>query len=153
MITLLTIMILACSIVAFGLFIFMMRFAVKTEVVVTTAMLTLLAAAGLFSWAILSAAEEPLPQWSDVAYICAILMFPLLIIMFVQRSTAQSFIITSLKGRIIVFGPLLGQLLTHFLLPDEFSRFTASTSQSTALFKQIKRKRIDFYLCTLFINI
>ena len=117
-------MILACSLIALGLFIFMMRFAVKTEVVVTTAMLTLLASAGLFSWAILSAAENPLPQWSNVAYLCAILMFPLLIILFVQRSTAESIIITSFKGRIMVFGPLLGQILTHFLLPENIVQFT-----------------------------
>jgi len=124
MITLLTVLILACFVVALGLFIFMMRFAVKTEVVVTTAMLTLLVAAGLFSWAVLSAAEEPLPHWSNVAYLCAILMFPLLIILFVQRSTAESVIITSLKGRAMVFGPLLGQILAHYVLPDDMAQFS-----------------------------
>ena len=49
-------------------------------------------------------------------------MFPLLIILFIQRSSA-SFTMT-LKGRMMIFGPLLGQLVTHFALPDEFSRFT-----------------------------
>lgn len=117
-------MILTCFIVALGLFIFMMRFAVKTEVVITTAMLTLLAAVGLFSWAILSAAETEVPLWSNLAYLCAILMFPLLIILFIQRSTAESLLITNFKGRIMVFGPLLGQLLTHFLLSENASRFT-----------------------------
>ena len=124
MITLFTVLILACFIVALGLFIFMMRFAVKTEVVVTTAMLTLLSAAGLFSWAILSAAETEVPQWSSIAYLSAILMFPILIILFIQRSTAESVLITGFRGRIMVFGPLLGQLLTHFLLPVDASRFT-----------------------------
>jgi len=168
MITLLTIMILACSIVAFGLFIFMMRFAVKTEVVITTAMLTLLAAAGLFSWAILSAAETQLPQWSDIAYLSAILMFPLLIILFIQRSTAQSLIITSMKGRVMVFGPLLGQLLTHFLLPEEVSRFTdflffmvwlvLSFIVWNMLFKRmqetasdIRKKQLEFMLASFFV--
>ncbi len=161
---------LACFIVALGLFIFMMRFAVKTEVVVTTALLTLLAAAGLFSWAILSAAETQLPQWSDIAYLCAILMFPLLIILFIQRSTAESFIITSMKGRMMVFGPLLGQLLTHFLLPEDFSRFTdfmfftfwlaLSFIVWNMLFKRmqetasdIRKKQLEFMLASFFVVI
>ncbi len=161
---------LACFIVALGLFIFMMRFAVKTEVVVTTALLTLLAAAGLFSWAILSAAETALPQWSDIAYLCAILMFPLLIILFIQRSTAQSLIITSMKGRIMVFGPLLGQLVTHFLLPEDVSRFTdfmffifwlaLSFIVWNMLFKRmqetasdIRKKQLEFMLASFFVVI
>ena len=170
MITLFTIIMLACFIVALGLFIFMMRFAVKTEVVVTTAMLTLVAAAGLFSWAILSAAETALPQWSDIAYLCAILMFPLLIILFIQRSTAQSLIITSMKGRIMVFGPLLGQLLTHFLLSEDISRFTdfiffmvwlaLSFMVWNQLFKRmqetssdIRKKQLEFMLASFFVVI
>ena len=148
----------------------MMRFAVKTEVVVTTAILTLLAAAGLFSWAILSAAETQLPQWSDIAYLCAILMFPLLIILFIQRSTAQSLIITSMKGRIMVFGPLLGQLITHFLLPEDISRLTdfvffmvwltLSFIVWNMLYKRmletdsdIRRKQLEFMLASFFVVI
>ena len=168
MITLFTIILLACFIIALGLFIFMMRFAVKTEVVVTTAMLTLLSAAGMFSWAILSAAETQLPQWSDIAYLCAILMFPLLIILFIQRSTAQSLIITSMKGRILVFGPLVGQLLSHFLLSENISRFidsmffifwlALSFIVWNMLFKRmletesdIRKKQLEFMLASFFV--
>ncbi len=168
MINLLTIMILACFVVALGLFIFMMRFAVKTEVVVTTAILTLLASIGLFSWSLLSAAESTLQLWTDIAYLCAILMFPLLIILFVQRSTAQSIIITSLKGRIMVFGPLLAQLFTHFLLPEDVSRFTdfmffifwlaLSFIVWNLLFKrmqetasEIRKKQLEFMLASFFV--
>ena len=124
MITLLTILILACSVVALGLFIFMMRFTVKTEVVITTSLLALLSAVGMFSWSLLSAAESELLLWINVAYLCSILMFPILLVLFIQRSTAESVIVTSLKGRILVFGPLMGQLVTHFLLPEDVSRFT-----------------------------
>jgi hypothetical protein len=122
---LLTFLILASAVIALGLFIFMIRFAVKTEVVVTTAMLTLVTSVGLFSWAMLSMLDgAAMKPWMDLAYLCAILMFPLLIILFLQRSSSEYFFLMTIKGRIIVFGPLLAELIAHFLLPGDLRRFS-----------------------------
>jgi len=123
---LLTILILACSIISLGLFIFMMRFAVKTEVTITTALLTLITATGLFSWAMLSAIGETGDStvWMELAYMCAILMFPLLITLFIQRSSADYFLLRTVKGRIMIFGPLMAELVVHFIFPEELQRFT-----------------------------
>jgi hypothetical protein len=169
MLGLLTILILACSLISLGLFIFMMRFAVKTEVVITTALFTLLTAIGLFAWAMLTLVESDsgLFLWNNVAYLCAILMFPLLIILFVQRSSAGDSLITSVFGRLIVFGPLLGQLFAHYLLPEELSKFTdfiffmvwlaISFLVWSRLFSrmqesssEIRKNQIDFMLASFF---
>ncbi|MFO7618994.1 MAG: hypothetical protein R6W91_05000 [Thermoplasmata archaeon] len=125
MLNLLTILILGCAITTLGLFVFIIRFAVKTEVVITTAILALVTAAGLFSWAMLSAAGEAgnTALWTNMAYMSAILMFPLLIILFIQRSSADYFLLMTAKGRVMVFGPLIAQLLAHFLFPDDARRF------------------------------
>jgi hypothetical protein len=169
MLGLLTILILACSIISLGLFIFMMRFAVKTEVTITTAILALITSTGLFSWAMLSALEDTGdPElWMELAYMCAILMFPLLIILFIQRSSADYFLLRTMKGRVMVFGPLMAQIMVHFLFPEELKRFTdflflvvwllisflvwnhlyASMQKSSS---DIRRNQIEFMLTSFF---
>lgn len=166
---LLTILILACSIISLGLFIFMMRFAVKTEVTITTAILTLITALGLFSWAMLSALGENRDPtvWMEFSYICAILMFPLLITLFIQRSSADYFLLRTVKGRIMVFGPLMAELFVHFLFPEDMQRFTdfiflivwllisflvwkhlyTSMEKSSS---EIRKNQIEFMLTSLF---
>lgn len=125
MFSLLTLLALACSVFALGLFIFTVRFAVRTEVTITTALLALVTAAGLFSWAVLSAAGgEDSGIWLEMAYICSILMFPILITLFIQRSSADYFLLLTTKGRVMVFGPLLAQLAAHFLMPEDWQRFS-----------------------------
>lgn len=169
MLTLLTILTLACAVAALGLFIFMMRFAVRTEVVLTTSLLTLLAAAGMFSWAMLSTLgaghEEGL--WLQMSYVCAMLMFPLLIILFLQRSSADYFLLRTPKGRALVFGPLIAQVLVHFLLPagaQQFADFVFLTVWiviSFAVWKHlyasmqrsssdIRREQLEFMLTSFF---
>ncbi|MBU4071660.1 MAG: hypothetical protein KJ773_05760 [Candidatus Thermoplasmatota archaeon] len=126
MLNLLTVLILACAITTLGLFIFVIRFAVKTEVVITTSILALVTSVGLFSWAMLSTMGDVGNQkpWLDLAYLCAILMFPLLIILFLQRSSSDYFVLMTVKGRVMVFGPLMAELIAHFLLPEDLRRFS-----------------------------
>ncbi len=166
MITLLTLLILASSILALGLFIFMMRFAVKTEVVITTALLTLVTSLGLFSWALLSMAHTSLEQWSDMAYLCALLMFPLVIILFNQRSSAT--FAMNLKYRIIIFGPLLGQIVTHYALAGDLSKYSDFIffmlwlgisflvwnrlfTRMQAAASDIRREQLEFMLSSFFV--
>jgi len=120
---LLTLLTLACFLVCLGLFVFIMRFAVRTEVTVTTALLSLIISAGLFAWAMLSVAGKS-HLWEELAYMCALLMFPVLIILFVQRSGSDYFLLRTDKGRVIVFGPLLAQLAVHYALSEDVQRFT-----------------------------
>ncbi len=51
-------------------------------------------------------------------------MFPLLIILFLQRSSSDYFFLMTMKGRVIVFGPLLAELVVHFLFTSDIKRFT-----------------------------
>ncbi|MDD4308358.1 MAG: hypothetical protein PHU53_06085 [Thermoplasmata archaeon] len=168
MFSLLTLLALACSLFALGLFIFTVRFAVRTEVTITTALLALVTAVGLFSWAVLSAAGgEDSGLWLEMAYICSILMFPILITLFIQRSSADYFLLLTTKGRVMVFGPLLAQLAAHFLMPEQWQRFSdfiflavwlsisflvwnhlyASMQKSSS---DIRKNQIDFMLTSLF---
>jgi hypothetical protein len=166
MLTLLTLITLACAVAALGLFVFMLRFAVRTEVVVTTSMLALLAAVGMFSWAMMSAAKAPGP-WQQLSYICAMLMFPILIILFLQRSSADYFLLRTPMGRAMVFGPLLAQVLAHYALPEDARRLTdfvflavwlvisfavwkrlyASMQRSSS---DIRREQLEFMLTSFF---
>ena len=169
MLSLLTVIILASSVMALGLFIFMMRFAVKTEVTVTTALLTVVSAVGLFSWAMLSATGESGTDsvWMQASYMCAILMFPILVTLFIQRSSADYFLLRTVKGRVMIFGPLLAELVVHFTFPEGMMRFTdfvflvvwlaisflvwkhlyASMLKSSS---DIRRNQIEFMLASFF---
>ena len=55
MLSLLSLILLFCSLISLGLFIFILRFAVKTEMVITTTIFTFIVTIGLFSWTMLSA--------------------------------------------------------------------------------------------------
>ncbi len=163
---LLTLLTLACFLVCLGLFVFIMRFAVRTEVTVTTALLSLIISAGLFAWAMLSVAGKSHP-WEELAYMCALLMFPVLIILFVQRSGSDYFLLRTDKGRVIVFGPLLAQLAVHYALSEDVQRFTdfvfllvwilisfvvwrrlyASMRKSSS---RIRREQLEFMLMSFF---
>lgn len=166
MLTWLTVVTLACSLVCLGLFVFMMRFAVRTEVTLTTALLALIASAGLFAWAMLSAAGGSV-FWEEIAYISAMLMFPVLITLFIQRSSVDYFLLSTVKGRVMVFGPLLAQLAAHYLMSGDMQRFTdflflavwllisflvwkhlyASMSKSSS---GIRREQLEFMLASFF---
>jgi len=146
--------------------VFMMRFAVRTEVTLTTALLALITSTGLFAWTMLSAAGDSV-FWEEIAYISAMLMFPILITLFIQRSSADYFLLRTAKGRAMVFGPLLAQLAVHYLLSPEAHRFTdflflavwllisflvwkhlyASMSKSSS---GIRREQLEFMLTSFF---
>jgi hypothetical protein len=98
---------------------------------------------------------------------CAILMFPLLITLFIQRSSADYFLLRTMKGRVMVFGPLMAQMTVHFLFPEELKRFTdfifltvwllisflvwnhlyASMQKSSS---EIRKNQIEFMLTSFF---
>lgn len=122
----LTALLLICSLVSLALFIFIMRFAVKTEMVITASMFTLLVAVGMLSWAMQTALTDEirLEMWSNVGYLCGILMFPLLIFLFVQRAGSNSFLVTTFHGRMLIFIPFTVQILAHYLLPEDIAQFS-----------------------------
>jgi len=120
----LSLILLFCSLVSLALFIFILRFAVKTEMVITTTIFTFIVTAGLFSWTMLSASGAYVDLWYRVAYLCAILMFPILIILFLQRAGSTSFLVTKASGRAILFGPFVAQLLAHYLLPEDLAELS-----------------------------
>jgi hypothetical protein len=122
----LTIILLICSIVSLALFLFIIRFAARTEIMLTNALFALLITVGLFSWAMMASSSEhdQVYLWYNLAYLCAILMFPLLTYMFVQRSGSTSFLVTTMKGMAALFSPLAAQLFLHYLLSEEQARFS-----------------------------
>ena len=119
------ILLLFCSFIALVHFIFILKYSVLTELVYTTAFFTLLMSIGLFSWAMMSALHgtESFALWMNISFLCALLAFPVLIYLFLQRAGSQSFIVTRTRGRVILFIPLIVQLVTHYLLPSGASKF------------------------------
>jgi len=126
MIDWLTTLLLICSMISLALFFFIVRFAVKTEMVVTAGLFTLIISVGVFSWAMQTFFEDEglLNLWYNVGYLCGILMFPLLIFLFLQRAGSTSFLVTTVHGRMIVFVPFVIQILAHYLLHEDSSRFS-----------------------------
>ena len=116
MIDWLTALLLICSMVSLALFIFIVRFAVKTEMVVTASVFALIITVGIFSWAMQThfESEDQLNLWSNVGYLCGILMFPLLIFLFLQRAGSSSFLVTTIHGRMVIFVPFVVQILAHY---------------------------------------
>ncbi len=102
-----------------------MKYAVKTELVATTAFFILLMSIGLFSWAMMTTLQgtQGYDPWLNISYLCSLIAFPLLIYIFIQRADSQSFVVTEVKGRVLLFFPVMVQLFTHYLLPDGPSRF------------------------------
>lgn len=124
MLSLLSLILLFCSLVSLALFIFIIRFAVKTEMVITTTIFTFIVTVGLFSWTMLSASGAYIELWYRVAYLCAILMFPILIILFLQRAGSTSFLVVKASGRAMLFSPFVVQLLAHYLLPEDLAELS-----------------------------
>lgn len=168
----LTIILLICSIVSLALFLFIIRFAARTEMMLTNALFALLITVGLFSWAMMASSSDPdqIFLWYNLAYLCAILMFPLLTYIFAQRSGSTSFIVTTMKGRAVLFSPLAAQLVAHYLLTEEQARFSDfvflmvwlvvilvvwkrlyAKMQETS--SKIKRTQMEFMLSSFFVVI
>ncbi len=119
------ILLVFCSFIALAHFVFIVKYAVRTELVISTAFFILLMAIGLFSWAMMttlrgSGGYDP---WLNIAYLCSLLAFPILIYIFIQRADSQSFIVTQVKGRILLFFPVMVQLIAHYVLPTGPSKF------------------------------
>ena len=95
------ILLLFCSFIALAHFIFIIRYAVRTELVITTAFFIFLMSIGLFSWAMMTTLQgtEGYDPWLNISYLCALLAFPVLIYLFIQRADSQSFIVTEARGR------------------------------------------------------
>ena len=165
-----TLTLLLCSLFSLALFIFIIRFAVRTEMVITTSVFTLLVTIGLFSWAMQTALTEEadILLWSNIAFLCGILMFPLLIYLFIERAGSTSFIVTTAKGRVVLFSPIAVHILTHYLLPDGFSksldiafvifwlavtfhvwRMLYTRMQETS--SEIRKNQIEFMLSSFFV--
>ena len=121
----LSILLLFCSFIALAHFIFIIKYAVRNDLVIITALFTLLMSIGLFSWAMMAVflGTDGYDLWLNISYLCALLALPVLIYLFIQRADSQSFIVTKASGRILLFTPLIIQLLAHFLLPLEASQF------------------------------
>ncbi len=118
------ILLLFCALISLSLFVFIVRFALRTQVVLTTALFTLLISVGLFSWAMIIITDsQSFFLWSNVAYLCSLLVFPLLIHLFLQRTDSRSFLTTTQYGPMFLYVPSMVQLFFHYLLPDSQSRF------------------------------
>jgi len=119
------ILLLFCSFIAFAHLLFILKYAVRNELVITTSLFTFLMAIGLFSWAMMVTflGTGGYDIWLNVSYLCALLSLPVLIYLFIQREGSQSFIVTKASGRILLFTPIIIQLLSHYLLPLEASQF------------------------------
>lgn len=123
MIDWLGILLIFCSLISLGLFVFIIRYALRTEVVYSTAIFTFIIGIGLMAWAVLAfeLGEENRALWSNIAYLCSLLAFPILIHIFLQRTDSDLPRNRALGSQGLLFAPALIQLAVHYLAPEHLA--------------------------------